>query len=394
MAKTATSFLCISIFHGCFLLWLSQAKDTLIPGDELKETETLVSSNGVFELGFFSSSGTSSSHNYLGIWFKNDPNKKPVWVASRESPLLDPSGVLSIRYDGNLVMVDRRQIAIIVNSGMLATTSNTSSILFDSGNLVLKDGDSIFWQSFDYPIDTWLPGMRLGWFNLDTQHERKQYLVSWQSLSVPATGSFALGLDTNNKTQLRVWHRNGVSMQIAFWDGQKLKFLIESSSDDYNFSYVSNPDEVYITFSTRGNYTSSWFVMSSSGQIQEYKMMGQEISKVNRSICENSTVSDPTDCYILRPSKCQDGDKFSEIKGSMPNSVVVSDSVHLGPSDCEILCRGNCSCTAFASLRDDGTGCELYYGEKRVLLGIIGDGESIIYVRGDTPLESGKPYCT
>ncbi len=52
--------------------------------------------------------------------------------------------------------------------------------------------------------------MRLGWFNLNTQHVREQFLVSCQSLSVPATGSFALGLDKNNETQLRVWHRNGV----------------------------------------------------------------------------------------------------------------------------------------------------------------------------------------
>nr|POF05619.1 g-type lectin s-receptor-like serine/threonine-protein kinase [Quercus suber] len=359
MAKSATSLLIISVFHCCFLLSLSQAKDTLKPGEDLREAKTLVSSNGVFELGFFSSSSSSSSNHYLGIWFKNDPNKKPVWVANRENPILDSSGVLSIRYDGNLVIVDRRQIPIIVNSGMLATTTNTSSTLLDSGNLRLGDGDNIVWQSFDYPSDTLLPGMRLGWFNLGTQHLREQFLVSWQSLSVPATGSFALGLDSNNGTQVKVWQRNGVSRQIAFWDGQRLKFMIESSSEDYNFSFVSKPDEVYITFNTRENYTSSWFVMSSTGQIQEYKMLGQKISMVNRSICENTTVSDATDCYIVRPSLCQDGDKFSEIKG------------------------GNCSCTAFASFRDDGTGCEFYYGDKRALLGIIGVGKSIIYVRGD-----------
>ncbi|KAM3714036.1 hypothetical protein ACJW31_01G301000 [Castanea mollissima] len=343
MAKSATSLFSISVFHCCFLLSLSQAKDTLKPGEDLRGAKTLVSSNGVFELGFFNSSSSSSSNHYLGIWFKNDPNKKPVWVANRENPILDSSGILSIRYDGNLVIVDRRQIPIIVNSGMLATATNTSSTLLDS----------------------------------------EQFLVSWQSLSVPATGSFALGLDSNNRTQLKVWHRNGVSRQIAFWDGQRLKFMIESSSEDYNFSFVSKPDEVYITFNTRENYTSSWFVMSSTGQIQEYKMLGQKISMVNRSICENTTVSDATDCYIVRPSLCQDGDKFSEIKGSMPNSIVISDSAHLGLSDCEILCRGNCSCTAFAPFRDDGTGCEFYYGDKRALLGIIGVGKSIIYVRGD-----------
>ncbi|KAG6723882.1 hypothetical protein I3842_03G229300 [Carya illinoinensis] len=391
MANRATCSLTIQIFHCCFLLWLCQARDTLKPGENLGENETLVSSNGVFELGFFSSGGTSSSSHYLGIWFKNDPNKKPVWVANRESPLLSSPGILSIRYDGNMVITDRKLIPIIVNAGMLAPSSKTIATLLDSGNLLLKEGDSIVWQSFDYPSDTLLPGMKIGRFNLGTEHLRKQFLVSWQSSSVPATGSFALGLDEYNITHVKVWHGDGFSRQIGFWDGKRLKFQFESSSHDHNFSYVSNPNEVYFSFQTKENLSYSWFVLSSSGQIQEYKMMGQKILMENRSICENTTASKATDCYVRTPYMCQHGgDTFSGIKGSMPDSAIVSGSVHLGLSDCEILCKGNCSCAAFASFRDDGTGCELYYGEKKVLLQFIGEGKATIYVRGDTSKESGE----
>ena len=62
----------------------------------------------------------------------------------------------------------------------------------------------------------------------------------------------------------------------------------------------------------------------------------------------------------------------------------------MGPSDCEIMCRINCSCNAYASLREDGTGCQLYYGDKKDLHKIIGKGDGIIYVRGDACTISGK----
>ncbi|KAF5482134.1 hypothetical protein F2P56_002725 [Juglans regia] len=392
MATGATSYLTIPIFHCCFLLWLCQARDTLKPGEDLREAETLISLNRVFELGFFSSGGTPSSSHYLGIWFKNDPNKKPVWVANREYPLLDSSGILSIRHDGNMEIRDRRGIPIIVNFGMLAPSSKTIATLLDSGNFLLKEGHKIVWQSFYYPSDTLLPGMKIGLFNLFTENNRSQYLVSWQSSSVPTTGSFALGLDKYNFTLVKVWHRDGFSRQIGFWDGKRLKFQFESSSHDHNFSYVSKPNEVYFSIQTEEKRSYSWFVLSSSGQIQEYKMMGQKILMENRSICENTTVSKATDCYIRTPYMCQNGETFSEIKGSMPDSAIVSDSVHLGLSDCEILCKDNCSCAAFASFRDDGTGCELYYGEKKVLLRFIGEGKRTIHVRGDTSTESGEQH--
>ncbi|KAI6681720.1 hypothetical protein NL676_035601 [Syzygium grande] len=85
---------------------------------DLRDNKTLVSSSEVFELGFFRTGGPSSSSYYLGIWFRDDPYKKPVWVANREYPLLDPSSVLS-------------------------------------------SGNSTVWESFYYPSDTFLSGMKL-----------------------------------------------------------------------------------------------------------------------------------------------------------------------------------------------------------------------------------------
>lgn len=114
------------------------ATDTLTHSDTLGDNQTLVSSGGLFELGFFSKS-FSGSH-YLGIWFKADPSKV-VWV-DRENPILDSSGLLQIR-SGNLVLTDRRQVQLRVNSANVATaTTNTSATLLDTGNFVLKEVDT------------------------------------------------------------------------------------------------------------------------------------------------------------------------------------------------------------------------------------------------------------
>ncbi|GLT62473.1 hypothetical protein SLA2020_351100 [Shorea laevis] len=51
-------------FHCYFLLWLPQVLLTIKPGEDLRDDETLVSPNRVFELGFFNSSSKSSSKHY------------------------------------------------------------------------------------------------------------------------------------------------------------------------------------------------------------------------------------------------------------------------------------------------------------------------------------------
>ncbi|KAL6216959.1 hypothetical protein ACLB2K_010177 [Fragaria x ananassa] len=185
------------------LIWLissssfftfSSATDTLTPSDSLRDNQVLVSAGGVFELGLFNES--ISGYYYLGIWLRADPTRI-VWVA-RDNPILDSSGLLQI-LSGNLVLTDRRQVQLILNSGSLAkaTTANTSATLLDTGNFVLKEVDTgnTIWQSFDVASDTYLPGMKFGLFGQELHN-----IVSWASPQNPARGIFTLGMsnDTNS----------------------------------------------------------------------------------------------------------------------------------------------------------------------------------------------------
>ncbi|KAJ0489356.1 putative non-specific serine/threonine protein kinase [Helianthus annuus] len=56
----------------------------------------------MFELGFFSPG--KSKNRYMGIWYKKISYGTVVWVANRETPIADRSGMLKLNRQGNLVI--------------------------------------------------------------------------------------------------------------------------------------------------------------------------------------------------------------------------------------------------------------------------------------------------
>nr|XP_004293003.2 PREDICTED: receptor-like serine/threonine-protein kinase SD1-8 isoform X1 [Fragaria vesca subsp. vesca] len=381
------------------LIWLissssfftfSSATDTLTPSDSLRDNQVLVSAGGVFELGLFNES--ISGYYYLGIWLRADPTRI-VWVA-RDNPILDSSGLLQI-LSGNLVLTDRRQVLLIVNTGSLSTTTtNTSATLLDTGNLVLKEADSgtTIWQSFDIPTDTFLPGMKIGLFGLNTTLQTFHILVSWASPQNPIRGLFTLSIDANDHTRISVWRGDGAVMDVGFWNGNGLRFIFENSSagNMYNFSFQSNGSDAFYTFSTPKNYDLMWFVMASTGTLDQYLMLDGKISNVSHALCEDSNGGNTGRCLTSLPSMCDNDGKFSEMNGLLPSNTS-NDSTYLWTADCETLCKNNCSCTAFTSLENGQSGCQLYFGSKQNLLMIVEKGAGVIYIRsGDS--SDGKQW--
>lgn len=293
--------------------------------------------------------------------------------------------LIYFRSDGNLILIDRRQVPMIVNSGTLAKDPNTSATVLDSGNLVLKQGDDIIWQSFDYPTDTFLPGMRIGWFGLNT--DQSNFLVSWLTPDNPARGLFTLAVVFNGSTNLSVWRGDSVHMDIGFWDIKEssFRFIFEKnssySSKSYKFSYVSNENETYFTFSTVKGYAFTWFVLSSNGELEEYTMVNETISYVSHQLCADSEGGNNGQCLISIPSKCQNGSNFSGIEGTIPSSIGAV-SASMGFDECQIMCKSNCSCNAFAMLQDAPNGCQLYFSNKDDLLSSMEKGKGKLYVRG------------
>ncbi|KAJ6423320.1 hypothetical protein OIU84_024290, partial [Salix udensis] len=77
----------------------------------------------------------------------------------------------------------------IWSSSISRAAINPVAQLLDTGNLAVRaendnDPENFLWQSFDYPGDSFLPGMKYG-ISLLTGLNR--YLTSWKSPSDPST---------------------------------------------------------------------------------------------------------------------------------------------------------------------------------------------------------------
>ncbi|CAA2981489.1 Hypothetical predicted protein [Olea europaea subsp. europaea] len=116
----------------------------------------------------------------------------------------------------------------------------------------------VLWESFDYPTDTLIPGMKLG---VNHRTGRKWYLTSWFDDINPASGAFTLEWDPG--TRRLIVRRRG----LAYWTSGDLKDYTNQNwrlnvkefenivpkpdvgNLNYNFTNVSNDVEDYFSYS-------------------------------------------------------------------------------------------------------------------------------------------------
>ncbi|PIN19623.1 Serine/threonine protein kinase [Handroanthus impetiginosus] len=252
----------------------SLAADTISGNQILSGSQTIVSSGANFELGFFNP-GTTSKY-YIGIWYKKVTKRTVVWVANRETPILDKNSAQLKVLDGNLVLLNESQ-AKIWSTDLNTTSSNNSSVvavLRDDGNLVLRDGSGsnstsveTLWESFDNPADTWLPGGRLAY---DKKTRKKQRLISWKNTEDPAPGLFSLEFDPEMKQYIMRWNESEQYWKSGAWDGHIFSDAPEMRLNYiYNFTYIDTANETYFTYSLYNHSIISRFILDVSGQIQQ-----------------------------------------------------------------------------------------------------------------------------
>ncbi|WOH00248.1 hypothetical protein DCAR_0519606 [Daucus carota subsp. sativus] len=256
----------------CFLCFLinihfSLGADSISAYQSLSGDQTIVSSGGNFELGFFKP-GNFSKY-YIGIWFKKVSIQTVVWVANRERPITDKySSVLKV-VNGNLVLFDETDTEIW-STNIEFRSSSVVAVLLDEGNLVLRNGsrNTTVWESWDYPSDTWLPRGKLGY---DRRANRTQILTSWKNSQDPSPGFYTYGLDPVEKQFLIRWNRSRKIGTSGAWNGQTFSNVPEMTGIPlFNFTYVSNTDGDYLTYFLENSPSFiSRFIMDSSGQIKQ-----------------------------------------------------------------------------------------------------------------------------
>ncbi|CAA2959946.1 G-type lectin S-receptor-like serine threonine-kinase At4g27290 isoform X2 [Olea europaea subsp. europaea] len=417
MKYDRTFFVFVPIFFFSFRS--SIAVDSLAPNQTLLDNNTtLVSASQTFELGFFSP--WNSNSRYIGIWFKKVPERTVVWVANNNNPLTDSSGILTITPDGNIIIIsNRNQSSIIWTANITSrTVSNPVLQILDSGNLVLKSSndnnpDNYVWQSFDYPHDTLIPGMKLRW-NLRTNEEL--YLTSRRSSQDPSTGDYTYRMDRRGLPSIVLRRGSQVQFRSGPWDGVRFGGQpVLRKNSVFNPIVVFDSDNLYYAFENVDVSIISRFVMNESGLVQHLTWSQDHwnnIATMQTDSCDNyascgnfgvCTFSNSLSCDCLSgfvprqreawaqfdrsagcirrtPLNCSTSSgfrKFSGLKLPDPTNFSVNISA-MNLFECEATCSRNCSCVAYAMTQFSG--CMEWFGD---LLDIrkYSEGGQDLYVR-------------
>ncbi|KAG6651680.1 hypothetical protein CIPAW_06G129500 [Carya illinoinensis] len=407
--------------RACFSV---NAADTLSKGQSLSmmNTDIISSQSGNFELGFFKRGIPSKI--YLGIWCKRF-RQRILWVANRENHLSDPStSRLEISDDGNLVLLEASSKKPFWSTNLQNLPSNsTEAALLDDGNFVLRDRSdlsTIFWESFDHPTDTSLPGVKLG---IDKAGKLPKQLISWKNSEDPSPGLFSYRLDPNGSSKyILEWNRSQVYWSSGVWNGKSFGNFPEIRTNDiFNSSFVSNENETYFNYSVYNSSLMTLFFINYTGQIQQFAWLSfvvlplipvwtrpESLSDVY-ALCGpfgiyRDNTSNPCDCPLgfepfsdietrlndwsggclrKRPLQCENRnakkDWFLKIS-SMKLPVNSKAYLAMSARRCELACMNNCSCTAYAH---NSSGCMIWKGALLKLQRASDGGEAgqDIYLR-------------
>ncbi|KAI3816070.1 hypothetical protein L1987_15756 [Smallanthus sonchifolius] len=123
--------------------------------------------------------------------------------------------------------------------------------LLNSGNLVLLNKNKMIWQSFDYPGDTFLPGMKLG---KDLVTGLQRYITSWKSPDDPSLGVYSNILDINGYPQFLGWQGEVVLGRLGPWNGLVFSVSpIEKDNHIYSMEFVINEKEIYHKYAPKSS---------------------------------------------------------------------------------------------------------------------------------------------
>jgi hypothetical protein len=246
----------------------ASAADSITQAAPISGDQTLVSAGGIFQLGFVPDDGKA----YLGIWYANISGPRTVvWVANRHMPFVQSPGVLQLTADGRLAVLDRQNATVWSSPTRNVTAGGGSAQLCDNGNFVLKSTDgSVAWQSFDYPSDTLLPGMKLGVTGragIITSN-----ITSWKAPSDPSPGDYTFKLVLGGMPEFfLIQDRTTKTYGSGPFNGEVLTGVpYLQSNDDFNFTVVSTPEETYYSYTIDNASRLSRLVVNGTGKLQRY----------------------------------------------------------------------------------------------------------------------------
>ncbi|CAA7394561.1 unnamed protein product [Spirodela intermedia] len=419
--RPAVTFFFLISCISCNLLCLETAVvDSIRPGQSVNDTQTLVSAERIFELGFFTSGPTGG--RYLGIWYHKILPRVVVWVANRRQPMPDNSGVLMLSHDGALILSGNSS-AVFWSAETRGSPNQPVARLLDNGNFVIGgetsggvNAGSYYWQSFDQPGDTMLPGMRIG---IDRRSGLVRNITSSKSFGDPSPGNFTFIVDPRGVPQLAVAEGAELRWRAGPWVGERFVGIPEMRANAlFIYGFVSDANEVYLKFEDWNRSLLSRIVINESGVAQHYAR--SEEGGVGRwnliwqspfeacdrmAACGANAVCDPAmspSCRCLEGFRqkdeggaaaaaaagcmreealdCRSGaEELVKVSGvKWPDTSTALVNLSAGLNDCRTACLRDCNCTAMGI--SDRSGCVRWSGDL-VDIRVFATGGQDLYVR-------------
>ncbi|XP_057790553.1 G-type lectin S-receptor-like serine/threonine-protein kinase At4g27290 isoform X3 [Salvia miltiorrhiza] len=395
-----TAILCSLVYSLAFLKLTSGAGHSLFNNQTLAIGHTLVSETQVFELGFFRPG--KSANLFLGIWYKAIPDTV-VWVANRNNPITDSQGVV-FAVAGNGSLLISRDGSIIWSANPSTAASRPAVRLLETGNLVVVDEATeegfYLWQSFDFPTDTWLSGMKMV-DDLDAGVSTN--LTSWRNWDDPSPGDFFAKIESHAMGEMVMYRGTRKRFRTGKWNGIYFNGMPRFRSTVPATELIFKEERL---ISIKMPYQSSIIVRATldvSGSILHYIMNpGKDrwnpVYPFPRDECDEYAYCGPNaicavekaqrcDCFKgfspkfrkewelqdwsngcgrVRALNCESGDGFVEVRGvKYPDMLRYWLNTSMSLEQCKAECLKNCSCTAYAHpyISNGGRGCLMWYGD-------------------------------
>jgi len=393
-----TNLSALLVLLSCFCLKFGSATDTITAARFITDPETVVSNGGYFKIGFFSPA--NSTDRYVGIWYAQISVPTVIWVANRNKPLKNSSGILTISQDGNLVVLDGQK-KVLWSSNISSSVVNSSAQLLDSGNLILQGNTTgtIIWESFQHPSDTFLKNMK-------SSTSKKVRLTSWKSPSDPSIGNFSAGIDVRKLPEIFVWNNGSPYWRSGPWNSRIFIGVRQMNSSYLNgFSLTDDEGTFSLTFSYSNDPRyQDFFVLngqgnllhkhSENGEDWEVKWSSMETecdvygrcgafgscNSKNSPICSCLRGFEPKNteewnkgnwtsgCVRRTPLQCEkvnnNGNEGEKKDGFLKLTTMkvpyLADWSTTSEENCRTQCLENCSCIAYTY--DSGIGCVIWTG--------------------------------
>ncbi|GMN61951.1 hypothetical protein TIFTF001_031034 [Ficus carica] len=406
---------------------VSSNSDSFGPFQSVSDGTTLVSTNGIFEFGFFSLG--SSKNRYAGIWYKKITVQTVVWVANRCNPINDSSGLLAINGTGDRVLLYRNK-SVVWSTSLSKQVKKPLVQLLDSGSLVLKDeentnSEAYLWESFDYPSNTFLAGMKFGY---DLRKGLDRQLTAWRNWDDPCPGDFTWAVEFDAERQASpkgyFWKGGKKFHRSGSWNGLGASGVPELRPNQlFDYYLVYNEYEAYYMFSLKNSSVITIAVMNQTTSTKqrltwvEAEKRWQLYISEPRDLCDNyglcggngnCVIGENPVCQCLKgfkpkseekwnstdwsdgctrniPLDCKDKNEDSFLKYldlKMPDTSFSLANRSMNLKECRAKCLSNCSCIAYASsdIVGEGSGCIMWFGDLMDIRKLSSNGQ-VLYVR-------------